>query len=270
MTQQGIGRLLVLRSLILNFLICFVFPIPAFCGVSFDNSDDAIEVTNLTGYYDQTTWALWVKPGGFGESSLGRFFEKRKSSGQSVLLYIDGANKKICFDRVWNSVSEWCTPNDSWGTDKNGVWGFVVVTYDQTSTSNDPIIYINGVSQSLTETVSPSGSLTNTADPYVIGNRLNDTARTFYGVISEFYVWGTILTQSDIDILYKSKIKGMGLQISPTNLKTSLSLSDKTGGISTDGIEFYDQSGNNNYGVGNDGADNTGLTAVSEEVLTYP
>ncbi|MGB3072734.1 MAG: LamG domain-containing protein, partial [Candidatus Moraniibacteriota bacterium] len=37
-------------------------------------------------------------------------------------------------------------------------WAHVVVTYDRTSTANDPVIYVNGVSQSVTELSAPTGT----------------------------------------------------------------------------------------------------------------
>lgn len=39
------------------------------------------------------------------------------------------------------------------------------------------------------------------------------------GIIEDFYVWDTALTANDIDLLYRSRLKRIGLQIKPSNLK---------------------------------------------------
>lgn len=41
----------------------------------------------------------------------------------------------------------------------------------------------------------------------------------FPGYYSEVYIWNSILTRQQLELIYKSRIKGIGLQISPATLK---------------------------------------------------
>jgi hypothetical protein len=51
------------------------------------------------------------------------------------------------------------------------VWYHVLLTYDNTSAAADPVIYVDGVSKALTETVTPSGTTDDDSDcPLVLFN----------------------------------------------------------------------------------------------------
>ena len=72
-------------------------------------------------------------------------------------------------------------------------WQHVVVTYDETSTSNWPIIYIDTVSQSLSFDDWPVGSpMDDSAVNCRIGNFAGGSTRTFEGVIDEVRMSDTI------------------------------------------------------------------------------
>jgi hypothetical protein len=66
----------------------------------------------------------------------------------------------------------------------------VVVTYNSGSTSNDPLIYINGTSQGITENQPPAAGYSAASDAgqtMYIGNS-NGNDRTFDGIIDEVRV----------------------------------------------------------------------------------
>lgn len=92
----------------------------------------------------------------------------------------------------------------AWSISKpaTGAWIHNVVTYDGSSTANDPIIYNNGVSQSITERSSPSGSLVNTSTNFYIGSEAN-TGQYWDGRIAEFAIWNRILSQDEVTALAK-------------------------------------------------------------------
>jgi hypothetical protein len=84
-----------------------------------------------------------------------------------------------------------------------GSWIHVAFTYDGGSTSNDPIMYKNGVSQSVTERVAPSGSLVLPTGTAWIGSE-NGTGQFYNGRLAEFGVWNRILTVAEILALSKA------------------------------------------------------------------
>jgi hypothetical protein len=68
-----------------------------------------------------------------------------------------------------------------------GTWHHFMVTYDGTSTANYPAMYYNGVAQTVTRNLTPSGTLATTTQSLYMGNR-PDNARCFSGDIDEFRV----------------------------------------------------------------------------------
>ena len=80
-------------------------------------------------------------------------------------------------------------------------WHHVLVTYDSSSTTNDPAIYIDGVAQTVTENSTPAGTVVDNTSGYVIGNRGNDSARTWDGYLAEFATWDRILSAEEIAAL---------------------------------------------------------------------
>lgn len=80
-------------------------------------------------------------------------------------------------------------------------WHHIAVTYNSGSISNKPLMYVDGVSKSVVTNQTPSGSLVNNNNNYVLGNRKVDNARVWDGMLAEFGMWGRILTATEIAAL---------------------------------------------------------------------
>jgi hypothetical protein len=101
----------------------------------------------------------------------------------------------------------WTTQAD-WGVPIPGAeaWHHIAATYDASSTANDPIIYIDGASQVVTELTAPSGTLnTSNTDVYSIGNKgaLSDS---WTGYLAEAAIWSRILTTNEMIGLSKGYV----------------------------------------------------------------
>jgi hypothetical protein len=83
-------------------------------------------------------------------------------------------------------------------------------------------------------------------------------------------VWNVALTSTELSLLFNSKIKGMPLQIRPSNLVLYHSMDEGFIGASADTDTLQDLSGNNNDGNPDNGANNTGMSWVGETILSYP
>lgn len=151
---------------------------------------DAI-TTTLTSHATQRSYAIWTYRTGSGGGGFGRIFDKRTSSGQVELLLFDPTDAdRYAYNREFSGGSaDWRVNAPS-----ANAWHHVLVTYDSSSATNDPIIYIDGVSQSLTVDFNASGTANTTTDAFVIGNRTTGTARNWAGDLCEFAVWNRILT----------------------------------------------------------------------------
>ena len=159
------------------------------------------------------TYSVWVWRNGGGGGGLGRIFDKRTNvvSTESELAFLENADLR--YNRAWN------TGQGGWRTSTNLValftWVHLAITYVASSVSVDPVLYVNGVLQAITEVGTPTGTTpTTTLANYVIGNRTNDNARGFDGLIADFAIYDTILSAGEITQLASGK-RGNNIGVAP-------------------------------------------------------
>lgn len=162
-----------------------------------DSGADRIE-TNLTSHADERTYACWTYREGDGGFGSGRVFEKSDSSTTETLLNTGNFSGAFLFRRDHSSANgEWYCSRPAGNS-----WHHVAVTYNSTSTSNDPLMYIDGTSQSVTEFITPSGTLETNAVKYTIGNRTTASTQIDWdGALAEFAIWSRILTPAEVKAL---------------------------------------------------------------------
>lgn len=105
---------------------------------------------------------------------------------------------------VWEYLRAWSGSNATWTVARpsTGAWHHFGITYDGSSTANDPLIYVDGTSVTVTETTAPSGTLTTTAQALNLGNRAAQD-RVWDGMMAEWGVWDRILSADDMAALGK-------------------------------------------------------------------
>jgi YD repeat-containing protein len=144
-------------------------------SVDFDGTDDSISVAGSSSLDGLNAISAdgWFYLDGWGENSLGRFFAR---SGGNQLFFNDSCDCFYFEALRWSTDGKWKTATDSI---ELGRWYHVAVTYDYGSTSNDPILYIDGESVTVGEVQTPSGTLTgpDTATLYIgnVGSRTTIT-----------------------------------------------------------------------------------------------
>ncbi len=159
------------------------------------------------------TAEAWIYPNSFGENNGGRIADKANTvtygadQGWAFLIYNGGtygnSNLSFAHDFTASNPSLWHTNNNTIST---GSWQHVVVTYNNSSTSNNPSLYINGVSQTVIEVTAPAGTAeTDAAYNLRIGNLASATTRTFDGIIDEFRISKTIRTAGWITTEYNNQ-----------------------------------------------------------------
>ena len=101
----------------------------------------------------------------------------------------------------------WKTPDNSFSL---ATWNHIVVTFQEGDLTADPVIYINGVSQAITENYTPSGAIQNEVSrELVIGNIKSVGSpyiEAFDGKIFDPRVYNTILTQAQVTTLYNAGV----------------------------------------------------------------
>lgn len=157
------------------------------------SSTDGINFGALTPNATQRSISLWFNCTATDVTTR-RFWEWATTG------LVDGTdNGQISSTNITISMY-WSTTAGQWtiATPSTGAIHNLIITYDGSSTSNDPVVYLDGVSQTVTRTIPPVGSLTNASGNLVVGNRFLDNARAFNGMIAEYARWTRILTANEI------------------------------------------------------------------------
>jgi len=122
------------------------------------------------------------------------------SGGEMVYLTTD----KLVYIRTHTSGGVWITNSN---VPALGAWSHIVITYDQSSTSNDPIIYVDGVSVAVTEFDTPTGTPLNQYGSVLdIGNSSSFSSPysgCLNGKIYDMRIYNRILTANDVNRLYQ-------------------------------------------------------------------
>lgn len=154
-------------------------------GALFGAASTDVITTDLTSYTPTTltTMEAWAYRTGEGGGNLGRIFH---FNGTWQQLY--NANGSFSFIASWSGVQ------GSWGVAGPSLnsWHHLVATYDAGSTSNDPILYIDGVAQTLTADVNPTGTWGPPATTLYIGNRGENPNRVWQGTLDELRLSNSI------------------------------------------------------------------------------
>jgi hypothetical protein len=165
---------------------------------------DAIIGNNTgAGSTEKMTFSAWVYKTGDGENNYGRILD----FGDSDLYVFTDTDDKIYIGAKWNgnNAIQWRTTEAI----SLNAWAHVVITYDATSSSNDPKIYINGIAATVSHY---SGTKTGAYYGIVgqeahIGNR-NTGDRTFEGQIADVAVWNDTLAPEAVKAIYYSGLNG--------------------------------------------------------------
>ena len=251
------------------------FPTPYIQTAScdFDGSTDKVRIDNNVtwdhvigndtgnGSTQQMTLAAWVNLDA-AESSFSRIID----FGGDIVLDTNGTDKYIRFYTYWNTDQvTWTTSNDAIADSK---WYHIVLTYDASSASNNPKLYINGVNTSLTEGgTTPTGAWIGVDGNSVIGGN----SYPWDGKLADVAVWNSILTDGEIEAVYKA---GAGVQgantVFPLGVGGSLNalLLHRNGGY---GFPSWKQVRNDYHPIVRNEKDNNRISVItsSGEVAQY-
>lgn len=165
-------------------------------------STDSIVLANTT-LYSPITLHWWFTRRSVGGGGIGRLFQKATTGDTGPRLFaFSNPPDELRLLYPWTTSAggnaEWriTAPAASATT-----WHALTMTYDDSSTSNDPVFWVDGSSVSVTEAVAPSGSPSASTEAWVLGNRKSDNARVWDGQIAQFAVWDRILSNADIAAL---------------------------------------------------------------------
>jgi hypothetical protein len=168
----------------------------AYTGTGTDNQ--YAENTTL-GQPSQMTFSAWVRsdvsPGDGG--NLRYLLAFRQSAITCGYLALPSGSRQLQFGSshatqgVWNATGYDLPANE---------WVHVTLSYDQSSTANNPVLTINGQAVTLTRATAPSGSV-NTTDATRIGGSGGNMNQAWKGRIDEARLHNRILTADEVALL---------------------------------------------------------------------
>lgn len=199
-------------------------------ALDFDGVDDYVS-SSYTGSPTVMTMTAWIKA-----DSTGTTRPRIAAKNGEFEFYQDKSKNNIVFGRFFSGAwGYWQTPT---GSLTNNTWYHVALVYDRSSTTNDPLTYINGVSQTVTEIDTPTGSALLSSNNYIIGS--TGTIRFFDGVIDEFKIYTQALTAQEVLQEYNSA--------NDTTFPT-ISITSPTGGTTVSGNVTITADANDNIAV---------------------
>lgn len=185
-------------------------------AMRFDGTDDKVVVSDnsaIQNIFDGGgSISCWVKPNSDGEGNFGRIINKSDRTTNGWLFSVSyESNGKVKIELYYffsDTVGYWLSTNAEVPI---GSWSFIVITYDNSSTSNDPIIYVNGNVKSLTEDSAPIGTRdSDIGEDIYIGDDTG-SSNCFDGDIQDLRFYNTELTADEVEAIYKQNIRSSAL-----------------------------------------------------------
>lgn len=188
------------------------------------------QLQNLT----KRTTAFWIYPTSNPATS------KVIALYDGITLGISTTDLKAFYYRIMTgNTGIWTTPANSITLN---AWNHVVFTHDtNTNPLSTPLIYINGVLQTLTETGTPTGTTkSDVYDPLVVGNAYSFTF-PYYGFIKDARVYNTVLTSGEITDLYNSGVQSYSKKTDNLMFQSFFVHKDEGDATSLDGVTLSTQ-----------------------------
>lgn len=158
---------------------------------SFDGTNDSIELTKGASATDLSavTFVFWLKrPSASGYRDV--FWNGGSwSATYHTFIQYDTAGYMALVANWTGAEARWSIPTP------DTAWHLHIVSYDFGSSTNDPTWYLDGVAQTITERVSPSGTADYAKDDGSLTIGAGDSGGYEYwnGEIAEFAMYNTIL-----------------------------------------------------------------------------
>ncbi len=165
-------------------------------AVDFNGTTSKLAHTTASGYNTDTlTICGWVRADGVGEASRGFVvqFPDASADNASPVFYHHSTASVLRF------LYDFTTTDGIWSLSAtDGQWNAVAISYDRTSTANDPVARVNFSSASVTRTTGPVGTPVSPATGYCIGNSTNQV-RTWDGALQHLQFFNVVLTAAEMD-----------------------------------------------------------------------
>jgi hypothetical protein len=155
----------------------------------------------------------WVYAESSGGGGAGRWINKRNTIEQDgwIALVRAGSTGSVLdvefFVFFSGNNAQWRVED---GISTNS-WNHIVITYNSDSTSNTPLIYINGVNRPYTVVASPTGTRSDDTNADIIVGNADNNIRAWDGRVGSATFYNRILTLDEIVSNFNSTKDRFGL-----------------------------------------------------------
>lgn len=232
-------------------------------GIRFDAINDEITFGTNDDIMTENgalTISAWVFANTTGEGGAGCIVSRGTVGVSGANLVFIGTNGLRFFVNGTTTLDRQGSTN----TLNLSTWNHVVATWDGSTSVANVHLYVNGSEISSASSSNGATLADNSGTTLRIGNR-SSGAFTWDGIIDEVAMWNSVLTLNEISILSKSRLRGIPLQISPTNLKRYWPLDDFSDNSVASGTNSIKDMSSNKV----DGTPNNSPLGVSGQVLSY-
>lgn len=140
-----------------------------------------------------------------GESNLGVILDKRIGWRVNVQGEASGKVRVRLFVDFDSTDGQWVTTVTELTLNE---WHRVSVVFDSDSVSNNPVVYIDGVSVAVTESTTPVGTRVSDVGQEVVIGGDGSGGRTWDGYIDDVRLWSDIRTAQEISDNYQKELVG--------------------------------------------------------------
>jgi hypothetical protein len=203
-----------------------------------------ITFTNTVGALSVKSIAFWINLDSFGDTAVQGSMITRSDSTKWEVRIATGTERIIFVNGFSTTAGSWATPNNSLTTGLH----HITVIYDAGNVANNPTIYIDGVSQSLTELTTPVGTFTSDANIELVIGGYGST-KSLDGRVHKLIVYSDALSLAEVLSIVNSRGKVYprdSIAFMP-NLRGAAGLSTFSGALAA-GNTIYDPF-SNTYGV---------------------
>ncbi len=174
--------------------------VPAYPGFAFDASGDEIacgsdsSIDNI--FVGGGSASVWLLSDGRGENNEGRVIGKEK-----WFFHMITNTTTMRFQHNFTLTAD----EGQWDvTIVAGIWQHILITYDNDLAVNNPIVYLNGVSVSVTEITTPGNDLqeSDADDSFTIGDS-KDSDRSWDGKIGDVLLFDAEKTAAEAKSIFE-------------------------------------------------------------------
>ncbi len=203
-------KLIIFVTMLLFVVACTAKPVEDCMAIEFTGaSGQNINFENSANVYglSQKTISFWINLDSVAANTnfaIALYDETAPYTDEawSIIFGIDGAGDFLFAENFAVQEGQWTIAT---GTLSIGTWYHIVITFDNSSSANNPFAYINGSSVAFVEDLTPSGSANSGTGGLLRIGSGTTSLNAIDGKLQDVRIYNRILSANEIETLANSK-----------------------------------------------------------------